>query len=271
MKRLYYLLISLLALSCNSVTMRETIDKLPFSKVITEVLLDSTGQVTDTLSIASFKYDALDRERLKKKVYFSKNFKVTYVDYYMPDEDLFYQEAYENEEISPSKTYQTIMDSLGVIQRAIQVHFDSEANDTLYMDYHYTYFPSGKVSQLMIISFHEEVGELFHTCKYDQNENPISQTVVSNQDTLSLQTWDYVDTVLLNSRHTSYQFDTTQYLYHYNPQMLLTQEEEFIWKDDSFQKIIDTKHQYDAHGDPTSTVQRNLMTGEVITKKFFIQ
>lgn len=250
--------------------MKNSIDKLEFSKKITEVEIDSIGNIVDTISIEDLKFDSNSKKRFKEKVYWYKDRKSSWIDYFKPDEDLFFREAFDEEGKSYS-TFETLSNKKGEVKKAIQINKEREPIDTTFMEYSHDYYRNGNVKKLTIRTFHEEVGELISKVKYDEKENPIFEVMIMTDDTMSFQNWEYSDTILQKSIYTNYQRDTSKSVYYFGERKLLINEEEFEYEEGFFIKSKEINHIYDKSDDRIKTVERNLKSNDVKYIKYIIE
>ena len=270
------ILICFLIIGCSSnelvdnQKMRDSIDKLEISKIITVVETDSIGNIADTLSMEYLKYDDQKQKRFKKKIYWYKDRKTSWIDYFKPDEDLFYREAFDEEGKSYS-IYETMSNKKGEVKRAIRINKEREPIDTIIMDYSHEKYSNGNVKMLLIKTYHEEVGELISKVNYDEYENPIFEVMIMKDDTMSFQTWEYSDTILQKSIYTNYQGDTSKSIYHFGNKKLLLNEEEFENRNGKFVKSKDISYFYDNENERTKSIEINLQTEDVKYIKYVIE
>ena len=250
--------------------MKSSIDKLEFSKKITEVEIDSIGNIVDTISIEHLKFDSNGKKRFKEKVYWYKDRKTSWIDYFKPDEDLFFREAFDEEGKSYS-TFETLSNKKGEVKKAIQINKEREPVDTTFMDYLCEYHPNGNVKKLHINTFHQEVGELISKIEYDEQENPLFEVMIFKSDTISFQNWEYSDTILQRSVYTNYQKDTSRSIYYFEEEKLLIREEEFEYKEGRFVKSREMNHVYDKSNDRIGTVEIDLNTSDLKYRRFIIE
>jgi len=247
--------------------MIESIDSLQISKIVTEFETDSLGNILDKISIEYLKYDNENRKRFKEKIYWYKERKMSLKDYFKPDEDLFYRESL-NDNGELESTFETKSNKKGKVAKAIQINKDGDRIDTTLMDYFHEFRTNGTVKKLLIKTFHEEVGELNSEIKYNEDEKPLLEVMIMDNDTMSFQTWEYSDTVLKKSIYTNYQKDTSKTVYYFGAEKMVVKEEEFDFKNGKFIKLKEISNYYDESNDRTKSIERNLETEEVKYLKY---
>ena len=250
--------------------MKSSIDKLEFSKKIIEVEIDSIGNIVDTISIEQLKFDSRGKKRFRKRAYWYKDRKLSWIDYFKPDEDLFFRKVID-EEGNIQSIFETLSNQEGEIKKAIQIDKETNPNDTILMEYSHDYYQNGHVKNLSIRTFHEEFGASISKINYDEQENPVFEVVMMEDDTISFQNWEYSDKMLRKSIYTNYQMDTSKSVYYFGEKKLLVSEEEFEYEEGFFTKSKKINHSYDESDDRIKTIERNLKSNDVKYIKYIIE
>jgi hypothetical protein len=242
--------------------MRASIDSLEISEIITEVETDSLGNLLDTISLTYLKYDDEKRKRYKARKYRYKDRELTLKDYYKPNEDLFYRESFNDEGESES-IFETISNRTGRVVKAIQINKEFDPIDTTIMNYTHSFHPNGKVKELVIKAYHEEVGKFNSRVIYDKNEAPLFEVIIMDSDTMSYQVWEYSNSKLYKSIYTNYQIDTSKSIYYFGEGEQLIKEEEYNFKDGNYFKSKETNHSYDESNEKSESIEEDKTAKEV--------
>jgi len=263
-----------LVISCSSSEyidnqkMKDAIDSLEISKIITEVEIDSIGNILDTLSIEYLKYDVKNRKRFKQHIYWNQDRKMSWIDYFKPDEDLFYRESFDEKDKSNS-IFEAKSLIGGNIKKVMQISKDRTPFDTIHMEYSYRFHSNGKIKQLLIKTTHKEVDGFISKLIYDKYEKPLFEMTIWNNDTMSFQAWEYIDTMLQKCIYTDYQRDTSKSVYYFKGKKMLTKEEAFKFSDGHFIQTKEINHFYNEANKRTKSVEKNQETKEVKYVKYF--
>lgn len=242
--------------------MIDSIDALEFTEIITEIEVDSIGNILDTLSIEYLKFDDQNRKRFKKEIYWYENEKWSWIDYFKPDEDLFYRESFD-EEGNSNSIFETKSNLKGRVVSALEISKEREPHDTVFMNYSHKFYLNGNVRQLVIQASHKEIDNLISKTEYDKNKNPLVELMMIKKDTISFQIWEYLDTMLQKSIYTNYQTDTSKSVYHFGEQETLIKEEEFEFKEGQFIQSKEINHFYNEIHERTKSIEKNSKTNIV--------
>lgn len=254
----------------DNIGIKKIIDQLEVSKKITEVQIDTVGNILDTITIEYLKFDNRGRKRFKKREFWYEDREFYFIDYFDANEDLFFREVFDKYGELYSN-FEAFFNRKGEIIKAVQVDKEGETVDTIFMDYFREYYLNGSVKKLMIKTSHEEIGESMSKVTYDEQGNPIFELMTMNGDTFSIQDWEYSDTILQKSIYMNYQVDTSKSIYYFVEGKQLIKEEEFEYKDREYVKSKEINHKYDKSGDRIETTKINLRTNDFKHIKYIIE
>lgn len=185
------------------------IDSMEITKEIITVETDSLGTVLDTVVTSKWKYDEDNKSRYLEEYYFFENEKRIIKEYYKTDEDLFYRKI-SNDQEGVLSIFETKSGVNGLVEESQHVELWSDKNDTLKMYSSYLNHPNGERKKRIIkVSNQDSENHML----YDLNGNPVFDYLIIDTDTVSYQSWEYVNSVLRKSIKINYQLDTSKLIW----------------------------------------------------------
>lgn len=267
----YILIFLTVIFSCKSDTITDNssiineINKLPYSKTVFEVSVDSNENIIDTLSIEMEKINELGKVVFKSIEYPKEFGSALKKSYYRDDENLFFQEFIFNN--GEYKTiYETFVNSDTIIDRAQMVSIESTHSDTIFMKYNYTYDKNGNKESLVVNSIMDSINS-FHYTKYNDNEKPEIEYQIINNDTINKTRYQYSNGKL-NKQIQETMFPITIELYSYNKNEKLISKKLFVEKNDDIIQSTESTYQYSENNELESVTTRNLLNDSISKRKF---
>lgn len=269
MKYYLYISICLLLTGCtsqgtidNQKHIRVINDLQPTHKII-EILVDSTLTPLDTLSVASIKYDKEGRTKYTKTIFFQNSTKSSREEYFTDDGDHFLINMFDETETLVS-SYETHRSDEDLIQYATQISNSLDGMDTTILNYTRTYHGNSKIKKISIRMDHPEVGSHYINLTHNIHGKPIEEASIFQNDTISINSWEYLDTTLVKTTYTT---DSTRTIYYFNEKRSAILEDIYKQRKGQFFKYSTTNFYYDNQNRKIKATETELTTNE---KKYVI-
>lgn len=241
----------------------DTIDRLPINETVTELELDSMGEVMDTLSLTSLKFNSAGG-KIYQKYQGYQTPGITTISYYRDQEELCYQST-QFSATQDQSFFQTSFTSDGRIDKALYIFNSGEVRDTQFMEYQYDYRPDSTKKEVRILSTSTD-GTGMNIDTYDVQEKLLSSVLILESDTIHIEERFYQDSLLMKIVDKSFIGAPSLSISHYNSAGKLREETSFASLEENAKPLQQTLYSYDGEGQLSGKIEESLLDGK---KRYF--
>lgn len=252
----------------NNSDLISSINEFKFTESVFEVVVDSLGNISDTLTVKKIK-----KNRKGQILYYEKNRNRTHDsstlrNYYRENEDLFYQEYESNNDLKT--IYETTINSNGDITNATMISTedgDISLNDTLNMSFEY-HLDSVEIKTKLLILAEFDSTNSRRSINYNSLEQKIDELQTVNDDTTEIIKYEYLKDKLHKKTHRNFHLRTFEITY-FDLNEEISKIEEFYANMENLEKLKETLLAHDNVGNVIGYIEKDVESGDMRRVKYF--
>ncbi len=227
------------------------IDRMTFNDTIWEIEVTPPENHRDTISVEKIKKNSEGNIVYSEKLNVVDS--IQYISYYRDDGELFYRHIQALNTLPINSTYEAFSDEKGKISHSTLTSREDGEDMVIRMDYQYQYGDNGKLESLTIKTSADTI-KARYTTSYNEQEKPVVEAQLFNNDTISKTTYTYADSTWVKA--VTLRFKTkSRVVWSYNAQGDVEKSEEYIQGSDGWEKTGEQQFFYDEEQNLIKTVE----------------
>lgn len=172
------------------------IDQLPVKELVNKIEVDSFGNTIDTVSKELIKYYEKDKVAYSHRTSYTNGDELILEQYFIPNGEFILMKT-SSPKFNYAQTIISDIDSTGLILGLTMFFVDNESTDTINLNYDYEFNRLNERKKLIARTEKDTVQAYFH--RYFENDNPVREYEIINNDTTSITSSVFVKDVLKES------------------------------------------------------------------------